>query len=652
MPPLIDLGGVSRRYEHVGIQALTDVTLRVGAGEFVCVTGHSGSGKSTLLNILGGLDRPTGGVYRLGGIDVASLDPDNLAKLRCSEIGFVFQAYNLVGFATLQENVELPGYYLGKRPSERRTRARAILESFGLGERLAHLPAELSGGEQQRAAIARAVANGPQVILADEPTGALDSALAEEILTLFRDLSDRGHAVVVASHDPRVAAYARRRIELKDGRVVADTGSARGTAASSPKVWGTGAHAVTGDGRTWSRVGVIREAAKALRGNLMHTNRVSTSTTALSVAVGLAALTTLLGVLGGAARDGAVAISQLGGDEIRIHPWMHIDPIQLSVEDAEALRGNIGNVRQVNLHLGGPLTVRYGSRQLRTGVVATDGIELETNGQVLERGLLFTGKDSERLESVAVLGPLARDALFAAEVDPLGKYIFVGDHPFLVKGVLGHRPTSPDEDTIVVDALEDRRVYIPFGIGRTLVFGDDGDMSMDVLVEDPGRIEETASAIRDLLIRRHTREGFRLVTDAGGIEKWAPMRRLFEGVLAAVGGFMILLGGTAIMSMMLMSVRRRSREIAVRIAVGGRRTDIFLQFLLETGIVLVVGGVLGLLLGVAVCFCLLELHVPIRLSSSYVLAVLGVAVAIGFFFGVLPARRAARVDPVATLGND
>ena len=645
---LIDLRAVSRRYESVGVGALTDVTLRIGVGEFVCVTGPSGSGKSTLLNILGCLDRPTGGVYRFDGRDVAGLDPNGLAKLRCEDFGFVFQAYNLLDFATAQENVELPGYYLGAKPTERRTRARTTLESFGMGERLGHLPAELSGGEQQRVAIARAVVNGGRVILADEPTGALDSALGEEILTLFRDLSKRGHAVVVASHDPKVAACAQRRIELNDGRVVADTG---GTAHPYREASGSRAHAVAMRGRARRGVGVMRHAAKALRANLLHTNRTSISMTALSVAVGLAALTTLMGVLGGAARDGAVAISQLGGNDIRIHPWMHVEPIKLSAEDVRALREDIGNVRQVNPHVGGTLTIRYGGRHLETGVSATDDIEQETHGRALERGLLFTAEDSRQLESVAVLGPGARDALFPAEVDPIGEYIFVGNHPFLVKGVLAHRPTSPDAGSAIIDALEDKRVHVPFGVGRTLLFNDD-KMSIDILVKDAGRIEETASAIRDLLIRRHGREGFRLFTDAGGIEKWAPMRRLFEALLASVGGFMMLLGGVAIMSMMLLSVGKRSREIAIRIAVGGRRTDILLQFLLETAIVMAVGGILGILLSVAVCFYLLELHVPIRFSTWYLLAAFGVAIAMGLCFGVLPARRAARVDAVVALGSE
>ena len=235
--PLIELCGVDRTFDDESgsqVEALVDVTLRIDAGEFVCITGPSGSGKSTLLNILGCLDRPTQGEYRFDGSNVASLDDDGLAAIRRQAFGFVFQSYNLLDSATARQNVELPATYAALPTTRRRERAKELLQSFGMVRRSDHRPAELSGGEQQRVAIARALMNGGRVILADEPTGALDSEQGEAIMVLLADLAKRGHTVVVVSHDPAVAACARRRVELRDGRVVEDSGPMAPDASLAP----------------------------------------------------------------------------------------------------------------------------------------------------------------------------------------------------------------------------------------------------------------------------------------------------------------------------------------------------------------------------------------------------------------------------------
>ena len=227
---MIVLEGIGRVFEGeagIRVEALRDVSLRIAEGEFVCITGPSGSGKSTLMNILGCLDRPGSGSYQLAGAEVQSLSADGLAWLRRRVFGFIFQSYNLLDSATSQDNVELPGRYAVISGSARRKRAEALLAQLDLQERAGHFPAELSGGEQQRVAIARALMNGGRVILADEPTGALDKPTGEEVLRVLESLATKGHTVVVISHNAEVAARAARRIELRDGRIVSDTGPAR-----------------------------------------------------------------------------------------------------------------------------------------------------------------------------------------------------------------------------------------------------------------------------------------------------------------------------------------------------------------------------------------------------------------------------------------
>ncbi|MBL9098074.1 MAG: ABC transporter ATP-binding protein [Alphaproteobacteria bacterium] len=208
------------------VAAVRDVTLTIGAGEYVAVMGPSGSGKSTFMNLVGALDVPTVGTISIAGRALNELDGDALASLRNRTIGFVFQQFNLLSRTSALGNVMLPLDYSGLTRAEAEVRARATLVRVGLGERMSHGPSELSGGQQQRVAIARAIVNEPQILLADEPTGALDSATSEEIMTLFRELNRGGITVILITHEPDVAAHARRQIRFKDGRVVSDTGGA------------------------------------------------------------------------------------------------------------------------------------------------------------------------------------------------------------------------------------------------------------------------------------------------------------------------------------------------------------------------------------------------------------------------------------------
>ena len=204
------------------VHALAGVSLTAEAGEFIAVMGASGSGKSTFMNILGCLDVPTSGHYRLAGEAVDAMSGDELAATRNRRIGFVFQQFNLLARTSAAENVELPMIYSGVKPAERRARALAALERVGLAGRAAHTPAELSGGQQQRVAIARALVNAPQLILADEPTGALDSRTSEDIMRLLADLNAQGMTVILVTHEFDIAAWARRRVTFKDGRVIED----------------------------------------------------------------------------------------------------------------------------------------------------------------------------------------------------------------------------------------------------------------------------------------------------------------------------------------------------------------------------------------------------------------------------------------------
>ena len=661
VPPLIELAGVGRVYRRAGARgrgvatrALSDVSLCIERGEFVAVMGPSGSGKSTLMNILGCLDRSTAGTYRFGGRNVGRLRADELAALRRESFGFVFQSYNLIGSATARENVELPSAYAGLRRMQRADRAERLLRTFGLGGRLGHRPRALSGGEQQRVAIARALMNGGQVILADEPTGALDSKNGEDVLGVLADLAASGHTVVVITHDPEVAAWAERRIELLDGRVVADrkTPVRRRTAASGRIVRGEGiASASAGQPSSLANAAEwLQSTFASLRANLLRGSRLRTALTVLSVTVGVWSVVAMLSVVQGGYKAGVEAVSRAGADSMWIRPGSPFPdrrstPVRLSAGDAEAITG-LDNVRGVEPGLGGRLTLRRGDRQTEATVSAATPDRLAVRGWTLARGVFLSERDSAGNEPVVVVGAGIRDDLFPTDA-AVGEHILLGGTPFLVKGVLVR---FAGRGSVAAD-YRDREVLVPLGTAQALLFGR-GDLdSITVYAADPKRLGETARAVGDLLARRHGHRGFMLDADIGLRIGFTTVERLLSALIGAVGAISLFVGGMGVTSVMLVSVAERTREIGIRMATGARRRDILRQFLLEAVAVTFAGGVLGTVLGFASRFAFEAFDVPAGLSPWFVFAALGCAVGTGLAAGIVPARRAAGLDPVAALAR-
>lgn len=643
--PLIQMRDIRRIFVTGGgveVQALRGVSLDIYSGEFVAIMGQSGSGKSTLMNILGCLDRPSSGQYEFAGRDIKSFDADGLAWLRREAFGFVFQSYNLLGSTTAQENVEVPAIYSGMKPELRRARAEELLTSLGLEERMDHRPSQLSGGQQQRVSIARALMNGGQIILADEPTGALDSKSGEEVMALLNNLAKQGHTVILITHEHQIADHADRQIEIRDGEIVRDTGS-----ISERTNYALDALPTEND-ESASKTAEIGEAIRMAFASL-RANKFRTGLTLLGIVIGVASVISMLAIGQGAQKDVIDRISSMGANQLTVRPnWGRGgDSASLTYEDAKLLPDNVPNIRAVLPEISGDETLRYGSLDYSATITATSSNLPETRSWPLSSGTFFTEEDSDTYAPVAVLGSTVKENLFPDGDDPLGKYILIRKVPFLVIGVMTSKGSSGfggrDQDDVV---------FVPLRTGGLRLFGRQYLRSMTVAVEDADLIDQTEVALTTFLTQRHGTQDFRVMNSAEILENVSESRETFTLLLGSVAAISLLVGGIGVMNIMLVSVTERTREIGVRMATGAREKDILMQFLTEAIAVSAVGGGLGVLIGFLVGMLIETLGTSIVFSTAPTLLAFGCAAATGLIFGFAPARKAAKLDPVVALSTE
>ena len=658
---LVEVDSLHRSFpgpEGHEVHALRDVSLRIGAGEFVCIAGASGAGKTTLLRILGCLDRPSGGAYRFAGHSVSALDESGLAHLRLNEVGFVFQDHPLLEAASALRNVELPATYLDIGTRERGDRARELLRSVGLEDRAEHLPAELSGGERQRVGIARALMNAPRAILADEPTGGLDSKQSDEVLSLLERLASRGAAVIVVSHDPGVAARARRVVRLADGRIAGETGESRSQGRGSDR-------RRTPRRSPWS-ASALAAVFAGLRGSGYRTVLM-----ALAALAAVCTVVALTGLVRGASEGILAAVTDMGANKITVvgtaglrteGGWRNVEKIDLTMDDVARIESRIDNVDRVFPSILRTLPLRRDHRVLEQVVVQTLEEPPHRTGTIgnavwdVELGLALTSDDSENRRQAIVIGPTVREALFDPDENPLGAYVLVGDLPFQVKGVLGPFPTA---DLYSADLLEEEGylaglgavAHVPIKTAMDVLYGTQALNMIEVEAEDPEKIPETVREIRDLLVRAHGgHEGVVVFREPTLAETYAGMSRVNTAVLAAVGALSLLAAGLVVLSLMLVAVNARRQEIGLRLAVGARKLDVLWQFMGEATAVATVGGLVGTALAYPTAPVIADhFDLPLAIPPWAAPGAFAASLAVGALFGSVPAWRAARVDPMASL---
>ncbi len=644
--PLIELKGVTKTFHNgnLAVEVLHGIDLRIHAGEFVALMGASGSGKSTLMNILGCLDRPTTGTYRFMGENVAHFDRDELARLRREAFGFVFQSYHLIGNATALENVEVPAAYAGVPRRERFARAHELLASLGLADRTAHRPTELSGGQQQRVSIARALMNGGQIILADEPTGALDSKSGAEVMALLKELSARGHTIIVITHAREVAEQAHRLIEIKDGRIVADPGPRPPASARPLRI---------GARDTGSGTALVADAAEAAKIALrsLRANVFRTVLTLLGIVIGVGSVIAMLAVGDGAKESVLERISAMGTNLLLVRAQAGNQRGQggsiatLVPADADAL-AELPNVVAAVPELGGNVTIRYGNADYQTSATATTAPFPTARNWYPVRGTFFSNEDVRSYAAVVVLGRTVADSIFPEEVDPVGEYVVINNVMFQVIGIMGVRGASPWGSDL------DDAILVPLTTGSLRLFGQRFLRTITVAVDDVGNIDATQEAVEKLMLARHGTLDFQVRNMASIIETASETQNTLTILLGSVAAISLLVGGIGVMNIMLVNVTERTREIGIRMATGARMRNILQQFLTEALVVSALGGLIGVAAGLGVAAAIAAFGTPIKFAIEPVLLAFGCAFVTGLAFGYMPARKAARLDPVQALSAE
>ena len=651
--PIIKLENVSKIYGmgKVEVTALRNVQLSIEAGEFVAIMGASGSGKSTLLYMMGLMDTPTLGSYRLYDKEITNMSEDNLAVFRREHIGFIFQQFSLLPRMSALDNTALPSFY--SQNAFDYHHARMLLQEVGLGDRLVHKPAELSGGQQQRVAIARALINSPRIILADEPTGNLDSTSKEEIMAILRSLNDQGITLIIVTHEADIGRQAQRIIQMRDGGIQSDKRQAP-TQSTLPPAPVQPTPASEKRFRLTEVLVDFKEGLKTFR-----TNTVRSLLSMLGIMIGVAAVVAMLALGKGAQESIRQQLAFLGSNLLILRPGVarvygaapETTLNRLTMEDAALLKASIPGIAAVSPSVSGRGQLAHLNRNWNTRVlgVGTQYPHIQNANPTF--GRFFTDDENRKRSRVAVIGTTILDELFEGK-NPIGEMIKINRVNFQIIGVLPEKGATAwaDQDDVVV---------VPTETAMDRLFGKTHLDYIDIEVNRPENVEAVEDATIALMLARHDIPAS-MQGNAFEIRNMADIRQVVSqstqtmGVLLAViAAISLIVGGIGIMNIMLISVTERTREIGIRKAVGAKRRDILSQFLAESVVVSGIGGLMGVFLGWLITTSMATLiGWTTAISPLSVLLAFGFSTAVGVIFGIYPARKAALLNPVEALRHD
>ena len=626
------------------VHVLKNISLSIEKGDFVAIIGQSGSGKSTLMNILGCLDTASSGSYRVEGTETSAMSADELAGLRRKRFGFIFQRYNLLSAINARDNVALPAVYAGIEHDERVARANQLLDDFGLAGKEDNKPNELSGGQQQRVSIARALMNGGEIILADEPTGALDTESGANVMQIIHDLHAQGHTVILVTHDPGIAANANRVIEIRDGEIIAD--SSKNTEIRPSKVKSIQEQV------SWSfyKDQFMESFRMSVQAILAHKMR--SLLTMLGIIIGIASVVSVVALGRGSQEKILADINSMGTNTISIYPGKGFGDRRsgriktLTVDDANVI-GRQGYVESATPLTSSNGTLTYRNTDLSAQLYGAGAQYFDVRGIKLKAGRFYDRADVAESAQVVVIDDNTQKQLFPAGTDPLGKTILFNKRPLNVIGIT-------ETDTSGFGSSDQLQMWAPYTTVMQQITGERYISSITVKVKDNVGSQVAEKSLKDLLISRHgTEDFFMRNTDSikQTVESATSTMTLLISCIALIS---LVVGGIGVMNIMLVSVTERTKEIGVRMAIGARQSNILQQFLIEAVLICLIGGLVGVLLSylISVVFNMLVTSFAMSFSVASIIAAVACSTIIGVVFGFMPAKRASQLNPIDALAHD
>jgi len=652
---MLRLSNICKSYQmgEYTVHALRNVSLTVEHGEFIAIIGTSGSGKSTLMHTIGLLDRPDSGTYEIDGKNVTGLSDTQTARLRNRTIGFIFQQFNLLQRVSALENTNLPLLYSGNTAEWQR--GQKMLERVGLGDRLHHRPNELSGGQQQRVAIARALVNNPSIILADEPTGNLDSKSSKDIMALFRALHRQGLTIILVTHDIEVAEHADRIITIRDGEIQEDRRNEMPVIQESAKEEVLELLRESAKKVKW--LAMVREGTALTRQSLraLWNNKARTFLSALGILIGVAAVIAMVSLALGAKASVKEQLARLGSNLLSIRTasrnsqGVRLQAGQISrmtLEDATAI-AKIPSIKRSSARVRNDVQLQYGAKNWACEASGVSPNYGPMRSEVPLLGRYITDEDVTRRAQIAVIGMTPLRNLFGENENPVGKTIRVNRRSYEIVGVLPERGSSAYGD-------QDDTIRIPITTAMYRLFGKRYVDGIDAEIDTIENMPQAQEDIMTLMATRHDRnpkdKPFDIRNMAEIQEAMGSTTKIMSILLASIAGISLIVGGIGIMNIMLVSVTERTREIGLRKAIGARRRDILAQFLIEALAISLLGGLAGLGLGVGLSLGMAHgAGWPMQISNLSVVVAFGFSVFIGIFFGLWPAMKASKLDPIEAL---
>lgn len=667
MIPLIQLTNIVREFPagETTIQVLKGINLTIYAGEMVAIIGASGSGKSTLMNILGCLDKPTAGTYKIADRATDQLSPDELAELRREHFGFIFQRYHLLNELSVRENVEIPAIYAGVDKETRQKNAINILTRLGLSEKIHNKPNQLSGGQQQRVSIGRALINGGEVILADEPTGALDQKSGHEVMAILRSLHQQGHTVIIVTHDLNIAKNAQRIIEISDGQIISDTQNERlvdnnveQIALDADKDDAQSIMTKTvrtiktpvGQDNFRARIDRFKDAFKMAIIS-MFSQRLRTFLTMLGIIIGIASVVSVVALGEGSRQQILADISSIGTSTLEIFPGSgfgdrNADRIKtLRSSDVDYLSQQ-SYVHSATPNVSTNVYFRNDSKVLSGTVNGVGEQFFAVRGYDIIQGKSFDNQSIEQSAQDAVIDDNTVKNLFP-EQNPIGQVFLVGQLPVRVIGVATKQSQG-------FGSNESLNIWLPYSTVINRMIGKTSLRSITVRVNDDIDLTIAENAIERIMTQRHGTKDFFIFNSDSIRQTVESATATMTLLVSAIALISLIVGGIGVMNIMLVSVTERTREIGVRMAVGARSSDILQQFLIEAVLVCLIGGIIGIILSLTIGILFAYFFTTFSMIFSLTAIIIAFACSsfIGVIFGYVPARRAAKLDPIYALERE